>query len=46
VSHSPAWDRRRDRHWPLRNRWLVVKVRWSDSTWRERLTDVWYLVRG
>jgi len=38
-------DRRRAAHWPLRNRWLIVKAR-EDRSWREVWADLVYLVRG
>lgn len=37
-------DRRLTRHWPFRNRWLIVKARWSDLTWRDRWADLRYLI--
>jgi len=37
--------RRHAQHWPLRNRYLIVRAR-ERSTWREVWADLVYLVRG
>lgn len=31
---------------PLRNRWLILKFRWPDATWRQRGIDLLFLLRG
>lgn len=38
-------ERRRLMHFPLRNRWLIVKAR-TRVSWREVWTDLVYLLRG
>jgi len=38
-------ERRRLMHFPLRNRWLIVRAR-TRTTWREVWTDLGYLIRG
>jgi hypothetical protein len=40
-----TWARRHALHFPLRNRWLIVKVH-PRTTWREVWYDLWYLIRG
>lgn len=37
--------RRQAQHWPVRNRWLIIKAR-ARSTWRETWVDLVYLVTG
>lgn len=38
-------ERRRVMHFPVRNRWLIVKAR-ERSTWRAVWVDLLYLLRG
>lgn len=31
---------------PVRTRWWLVKTRWLEISWRLRIQDLWYLVKG
>lgn len=44
-SPRTLWERRHNRRFPLRNRFLIVKAR-TRSTWREAWEDLLYLLLG
>jgi hypothetical protein len=43
---DPVGARRQQVRFPIGTRWLIVQMRWTGATWRDRWRDLWYLVRG
>jgi hypothetical protein len=43
---DPVEARRERVQFGIGTRWLIVQMRWTGATWRDRWRDLRYLVRG